>query len=445
MTPRNHLGTLLLAAAVLGLLAIIPAARAQPATVAVPVHTTVHTGSGSLATVSVRVYDARGRHASQLGRVFTRRNVPIINGAISTTVNVDASLFDGSPRYIGISINGGPQIGQRMLVPAAGQAMWAASAGSAGHATRANSAARADTSDEAAVARSLTGFGVTATFEGGFSSDESLVLRSTSDSRFTIDVRNGAPSGKGLAVRAGSGGEDAILAQFLTFDGTTRHRLDGRGAAALWAHADQTWASWIQNSAPEGHGLAVVVKPEAGSGRVIFQAGTEGDPDGCFRVLTGGRAICDTLSITGGSDLAEPVRIAPGDNLPLPVPGMVMVIDRDRDGAIIPCSVPYDAAVAGVISGANGLRPGMVLHADDHPLASGGDGTQPLAMVGRVWVLCDASHGPIRRGDALTTSSTPGHAMVATDRERRAGAVIGKAQTELLEGRGLVFVLVNLQ
>jgi hypothetical protein len=45
----------------------------------------------------------------------------------------------------------------------------------------------------------------------------------------------------------------------------------------------------------------------------------------------------------------------------------------------------------------------------------------------------------------LTTSSVPGHAMKATDRERSFGAVIGKAMSPLEEGQGLVLVLVGLQ
>jgi hypothetical protein len=45
----------------------------------------------------------------------------------------------------------------------------------------------------------------------------------------------------------------------------------------------------------------------------------------------------------------------------------------------------------------------------------------------------------------LTTSSTPGHAMRATDPGRAFGAVIGKALGSLPSGRGLVPVLVALQ
>jgi hypothetical protein len=84
----------------------------------------------------------------------------------------------------------------------------------------------------------------------------------------------------------------------------------------------------------------------------------------------------------------------------------------------------------------------MVMQAEGHPHAAG---EHPLAMTGRVWCLADASHGAIQRGDRLTTSPTVGHAMKAADEARAPGTVIGKAMSELREGRGLVLVLVNLQ
>jgi hypothetical protein len=64
---------------------------------------------------------------------------------------------------------------------------------------------------------------------------------------------------------------------------------------------------------------------------------------------------------------------------------------------------------------------------------------------GRVYCRADASHGAIEPGDLLTISSTPGHAMKATDPAKAQGAIIGKAITRLKEGKGLVLVLVTLQ
>ncbi|MFC7649427.1 hypothetical protein ACFQX6_60345 [Streptosporangium lutulentum] len=64
--------------------------------------------------------------------------------------------------------------------------------------------------------------------------------------------------------------------------------------------------------------------------------------------------------------------------------------------------------------------------------------------MGKVWCQSDASLHPIRVGDLLTTSSTPGHAMAAVDRNASFGAVLGKALSPLALGTGLVLVLVGL-
>ena len=98
---------------------------------------------------------------------------------------------------------------------------------------------------------------------------------------------------------------------------------------------------------------------------------------------------------------------------------------------------PYDRRVAGVVSGAGTNRPGLVLDRHDD-----GDRRQPLALAGTVWCKVDADWGAVQLGDPLTTSPTPGHAMLATDPTRAFGAVIGKALADLPNGRGLLPVLV---
>src|SRR5690606_31344823 len=138
---------------------------------------------------------------------------------------------------------------------------------------------------------------------------------------------------------------------------------------------------------------------------------------------------------------AEPFDVAASESTPA-APGMVVVIDPNNPGNLMLSAEPYDSKIAGAISGANGLAPGMILRAQGEDMA---DGEHPIATTGRVWVWCDASFGAITPGDRLTTSATPGHAMKATDPTRADGAVLGKAMTELKEGRGLVLVLVNLQ
>jgi hypothetical protein len=121
-------------------------------------------------------------------------------------------------------------------------------------------------------------------------------------------------------------------------------------------------------------------------------------------------------------------------------PGMVVAIDPEHPGQLCLARGAYNCRVAGVVSGAGDLPVGAVLG-----LLAGHENATPIALTGRVYVWADASNGPIKPGDLLTTSDTPGHAMKATDRARSYGATIGKAMTGLDSGRGLVLVLVNVQ
>jgi hypothetical protein len=145
-----------------------------------------------------------------------------------------------------------------------------------------------------------------------------------------------------------------------------------------------------------------------------------------------------TLSIRGGADLAEPFNISAGNG---EVPeGSVMVIDEQNPGKLKLSDSPYDSHVAGVVSGANGVNPGIQMH--QQGLIEGG---KNVALTGRVYVRADDSNGAIRPGDMLTTSNLPGRAMKITDHERAFGAILGKAMTALDKGQGMVLVLVTLQ
>ena len=121
---------------------------------------------------------------------------------------------------------------------------------------------------------------------------------------------------------------------------------------------------------------------------------------------------------------------------------MVVVIDPDHPGELVPASCAYDRKVAGVISGAGGVATGMTM-GHSGTIA---DGAHAIALTGRVYCLVDATDAAIEPGDMLTTSTSVGHAMKALDAQRSHGAVIGKAMTNLPRGeKGLVLVLVNLQ
>lgn len=158
-----------------------------------------------------------------------------------------------------------------------------------------------------------------------------------------------------------------------------------------------------------------------------------------------GKTRTKCLSITGGCDLAERFDVSEASSAEESVvPGMVLVIDRAQPGLLQLARAPYDRAVAGIVSGAGGINTGLTL-TQEHV----GDGEHAVALAGRVYCWCDATHeggaGPIEPGDRLTTSSTPGHAMKAVDPSRTPGAVVGKAMSRLDGGRGLVLVLIQPQ
>ncbi len=118
-------------------------------------------------------------------------------------------------------------------------------------------------------------------------------------------------------------------------------------------------------------------------------------------------------------------------------PGTVLVIGDG--GSLRCCDTEYDKRVAGVVSGGGTMRPGVIL---DQGAERGG---VPLALTGKVFCKVDAGPSSVEVGDLLTTSSTAGHAMKASDGTRFPGAVLGKALASLREGRAMIPVLVALQ
>ncbi len=119
-------------------------------------------------------------------------------------------------------------------------------------------------------------------------------------------------------------------------------------------------------------------------------------------------------------------------------PGDVVTLDEVGCGIKL-SDRPNDVKVAGVIS----TEPGIVLTAEK------ADREFPVALCGQVPCKAVNENGPIQRGDLLTTSSTPGHAMKARpikigDAEIYSpGTIIGKALEALSSSRGLINIMVK--
>jgi hypothetical protein len=150
--------------------------------------------------------------------------------------------------------------------------------------------------------------------------------------------------------------------------------------------------------------------------------------------------VAGDISLTGdirlmGADCAEEFEVSGTAQID---PGSVLVINDESK--LHPCEEPYDRKVAGVVSGADEYRPGIILG------KSGGQNRRiPLALAGKVSCKVDARYSPVKVGDLLTTSPTPGYAMKAVDHARSFGAVIGKALCPLSEGKRNIPILVALQ
>jgi|FLOH01.1.fsa_nt_gi hypothetical protein len=128
-----------------------------------------------------------------------------------------------------------------------------------------------------------------------------------------------------------------------------------------------------------------------------------------------------------GADLAENIKsseyLEAGD---------VVEINPDLDVTIRKSSGAYSNLVVGVISSDPGIILGQKYEG------------YPLALAGRVPVKVTNENGPIKRGDILTTSSTPGYAMKCVDLDKCRSAIIGKSLQELNSKSGLVIALISL-
>jgi hypothetical protein len=125
--------------------------------------------------------------------------------------------------------------------------------------------------------------------------------------------------------------------------------------------------------------------------------------------------------VNDAADLAE---VYPTNDETLAA-GEVVSLDPNLDAGVVRSAKAYDASAIGIVS----TQPALVIG------GRGGEGTsgKPIALSGRVPVKVK---GPIKKGDILTSSDSPGVAMKAV----KAGAILGVAMTDY-EGSGVGTVL----
>jgi hypothetical protein len=149
-----------------------------------------------------------------------------------------------------------------------------------------------------------------------------------------------------------------------------------------------------------------------------------------FYIENNGNVRADGTFSSPAADFAE--MMPAGEVLE---PGDVLAIGAD--GALVRSRAPYQRSVVGVYS----TKPAFLGGSQEGGRTAG---QVPLAVVGIVPVKVTASNGPIRPGDLLVASSSPGRAMRADDAPS-IGSVIGKALQRLDDGAGTIQVVIMLQ
>jgi len=251
-----------------------------------------------------------------------------------------------------------------------------------------------------------------------------------------------------------SGGRLSLVQQNGDLGLALNAEVDGHGGGVFVYDANGTSTVELTGAEGTGSGSQLVMKQANGTTTIQLDAEVGSGGGGYLRLYKGDGSVgltlqadvsgeskvtTQVLQITGGSDLSEQFNIKAGRETLQP--GTIVCIDSEHPGQLVTSTKAYDRTVAGVMSGAGGVKPGMLMGQQ----GTAADGRHPVALSGRVYCQADASNGPIHPGDLLTTSDVPGHAMRVTDYHQAQGSVIGKAMSSLDQGKGLVLVLVSLQ
>jgi hypothetical protein len=230
-------------------------------------------------------------------------------------------------------------------------------------------------------------------------------------------------------------------------------------AAGVFGENDGTSGTGVYGLALATTGQATAIYSEtestAGNAALFNNNGVDGSGNPCdgmaacnvivgqanastvFRVGGDGHVHATSYDV-GGADFAESM-VAVGGRSQYQ-PGDLMAIDRTGERSLTLTSDPYSTNVAGIYS----TKPGVL--ASPYPVDDPRVSTEvPLAVVGIVPCKVTAENGLIQAGDLLVTSSTPGHAMRGTDRNRMLGAIVGKALESLSGDKGVIQVLVMMQ
>lgn len=240
-------------------------------------------------------------------------------------------------------------------------------------------------------------------------------------------VNNAANSGPCLYTQS-NGGDGAIIAV-----------KTGTGNSAGFYIANTSNSGVAIDASTDGTGNVMNLNHQGVSGDIaLFRS--SGLPKA--RIDKTGQGFFNGGTQNSGADVAELFDVeGPKSQYE---PGDVLVISETTDRTAEKSFAPNSTKVAGVYA----TKPGVTLTEKD--MNESTDALVPMGVIGVIPTKVCLENGPIKRGDLLVTSSSPGKAMKAIaekgDGIYPAGVILGKALENYDgTGSGLIKVLVNVK
>jgi len=421
---------------------------------------------------------------SQVGSDIVRNNVPVNNGMFAVELDVPPEAFNGQALWLRVQVNGQWLSPRQELLPVpyalnlkpgasiqggeiTGETTssdeWTAAiygnnegSGIGVHARSANN----NGLYAVTLSHDLTDAAVYG--DGGYT--HGVFGQTLAGSAYGVYGKAGAFSA-GAGVYGESDAGDGVVGTTSAYDksGVYGHSTDGVGVSGRSDNNDGVvgWTGASGKSGVWGHsenGVGVTGMSASRDGVLAFSwssehagvaAHNESSGPGIFARSNSGPAAVLVGNVQIKSRETEAVLIELGEGLDYAEgfnvsdesdvrSGMVLVIDPEHPGKLTISRRPYDTRVAGIVTGAKGLSSAVRLGVDQYD--------HDVALAGRVYCNVDATYGEVSPGDLLTTSHTPGYAMVVKDYARAQGAILGKAMERLPAGqKGQILVLVTLQ
>ncbi|MCB0141005.1 MAG: hypothetical protein KDE50_13955 [Caldilineaceae bacterium] len=372
---------------------------------------------GSLATgsydITLKIYTTVTGGAALYTESFA--NTVVNNGNFSVIVGdttpIAAGVFDNANLYIGVTVAPDPEMLPRQrLYPVP----WAMQAG------------------QAALADAATTLVKDATVDG-------IIINKGATNEGALKVTSSGP-GWGSGIRFQNTAANRTYGIYVAQDGIWHFADDTAGADRFFVgplgemHTRQNFIAdgpIHSNSNVTADGFISAAGNVVAQGKVVASQGFSGN---CTSQYTGGNTIICNNDVA--ETFATDQQTEPGD--------LVVFTPEDRDMTAVRLSTePYEPMIVGVVS----TNPGLVFDQGQTYLAGDNanlitDEKTVVAMVGRVPTKFSLENGSINIGDPLTSSSTPGVAMKAT----QAGQIIGYAMQSsdaAEEGKLLVWLQIG--